>query len=148
MSRISLIVFLFFGILPPMSAQSSFEFYKVVKETPDYSIYTAIIHEGNMLAKEDRPDGLLIIEPGTTGKLSVAMIDKSNNQVIPGANIGFRVAIKNYQTHSLWMYSEDTLFEVDLEEILNECKPGDTLIFMTVDRKYRLPRYEIGTNGC
>lgn len=85
----------------------------------------------------------MTIDAATKGTLSFSTVDRTNGAYKPMKPIGFKIAIRVYETNSIWMYSKETFYEVDLEEIARECKPGDIIIFMTVDKKYQLSRHEL-----
>ena len=44
---------------------------------------------------------------------------------------------------SLWMYSDTVFKKVRLEDIMQECEPGDEIIFIMVNRDYFLQNYEV-----
>ena len=83
------------------------------------------------------------------GAISVATVSLSEDGGTPVKNISFRVAIKNERTNTMYMYSEKTFQEVQLEDILKSCEIGDKIIIMTVDQKYSLPHHVIDVKwGC
>ena len=126
-----------------------FDLFTFVENDRNYSNFTAIIYNGKPLINENTPDGPIRINKDMKGKLSVAAFDNFGNKVNPKAAIGFKVGIKDHRTNTLWMFSEQTFYEVDLADLLKECEWGDSLILMTVDRTYRLPRHELLLNdGC
>ena len=117
--------------------------------SPNYKDCAAILYKGNLLVNEYSPRGKCKLEEGMSGTLTVATVNLSDGGGAPIKNIGFKVAIKNGRTHTIWMYSEKTLQEVQLEDILKKCERGDRILFMTVDQKYSLPHNEIELNsGC
>lgn len=147
--KVSLTV-LFVGMLVLVSAQTVdlSNFWSTTTEAPRPE-FSAILLEGESLYKPGVADGPMTIEVGTKGILSVSTVDRTDGAYKPIKPIGFKIAIKVYETNSMWMYSEETFYEVDLEEVARECKMGDTIIFMTVDKKYQLSRHEvIMIGGC
>lgn len=146
--RISLFILLFFGLTFSTNAQS-LKLLDFEKRDLHYKTFTAILHNGKPIFQFDSPDGALTLSPSAKGKLSIATIDRNGDELTPVHNVGFKVGIKDWRSNTLWMYATETIFEVDLEDILKKCEQGDSLIFMTVDRTYRLPRHEIViTDGC
>lgn len=149
-SRIGLLLFLLMGMTLQLSAQT-FRLFNVRKYEPQYN-YTepaAIVYKGKTLVRHDSRDGPYVFSPGMRGEISVCTIARSTNATKPLAPIGFKVAIKHHKTNSMWMYSEETFYELEIAELLKKCEWGDTLIFMTVDRNYRLSRHKIVVmDGC
>ena len=139
---------LFISISLPNGAQS-FDF---LSSPPSYSNYkecAAILYNGKALVEDYSPRGKCKLEEGMKGKLSVSTVELTANRTTPVKKIGFKVAIKNDRTNTLWMYSEKELMEVQLEDILKKCEKGDRIIFMTVDQKISLPHHEIEIlSGC
>lgn len=149
-SRIGLLLFLLMGMTLQLSAQA-FQLFNTRKYEPrnNYSDPVSIVYKGKILAQPGSLDRPFFVGSGMTGKISVSTIDRSEKGARPIAPIGFNVAIHHAQTNSLWMYSEEPLFEVEIARLLKECDQGDTLIFMPVDRNYRLSRHKIMVmNGC
>ena len=132
------------------SAAQSLDFFINALVPPNYSECAAILYNGNMLVDEYSPKGKCKLEEkNRKGVLSVATVKSSDEGTTPAKNIPFKVAIKNGRTNTIWMYSEKALQEVQLEDILKKCEPGDRIILMTVDQRYSLPHPEIELNwGC
>lgn len=112
--------------------------------------FAAILHNGKPIVNENTPDGPLKMEFGMKGKLSVSSIDRTTKKWTPNNRLGFKVGIRDYRTYTLWLFSEKTLFEIELEDLLKKCEWGDKIIFMIIDRQYQLPRHEIliMSDGC
>lgn len=149
-SRIGLLLFLLMGMTIQLSAQT-FRLFNVRKFEPqyNYSEPAAIVYKGKVLIRTDSTGRNFVFAPGMKGKVSVCTIESASKTILPVAPIGFKVAIQDYKTNSLWMYSEETFYEVEIARILKECARGDTLIFMPVDRNYRLPQHKIVVmDGC
>lgn len=113
------------------------------KTDNDFNECAAIFYKDKMLVNEYSPEGICKLEEGMRGKLKVCSVSLSENGVKKVKDIGFKVAIKDGRTNTIWMYSEQTYFEIELDEILKRCRFEDKLIFMTVDRKYSLPHHEV-----
>ena len=116
----------------------------------NYHDCTAILLNGKILVNEYSPRGFCKLEPKAKGTISVATVSLDDDGARPtNKKIGFRVAIRNERTNTLWMYSPEVLFEVDLKGILNRCEFNDKIIIMTVDQQYSLPHHEIEVyDGC
>jgi len=107
-----------------------------------------LMHNGAPLLEESSSDSPLSISIAAQGKLTIAP-QTCSKAVSADSKVGFKLAIRDYRTNTLWMYSEETLYELDLEKVLGECEMGDALVFMMVDRKFRLPKYEVQVgDGC
>ncbi|MCO6477682.1 MAG: hypothetical protein J5I94_13710 [Phaeodactylibacter sp.] len=118
-----------------------------IRPATNYHDCAAIFFEGEMLADEYSPEGKCKLEAGRKGTLTVATVNLSGSAVVPVENIAFKVAIKNNRTNTIWMYSEKASQEVQLEDILKKCEPGDRIIIMTVDQRYSLPHHEVEVAG-
>ncbi len=115
----------------------------------DYKEFCAILLDGTPVVKRWSTDEELALSTGATGVLSVATIDRMGDKFDPINPVGFKLAIKNHRTNALWMYSNELIYDLDIKEVIKECEPGDQLIFITVDKKYQLPRHELRLNfGC
>ena len=140
------------GHLNVQAQAMELDLFSFTKQPANYSQYAAIAIDGEVVVKDDSPDGILFLPNDSgKGKITVATPNESCSSTAKTAQlpVGFMLAIKNYTTNSLWLYSPEVLYEVDLEEVKQACELGDTLIFITVDRKFRLPRNELALmNGC
>ena len=108
-----------------------------------YNECAAIFFKGKMLVDEYSPKGKCKLEQGMEGKLTVAAVNLSGNTGVPTKSIQFKVAIRNEQTNTLWMYSERSLESVNLKDILKHCEKGDKIVFLTVDKQYALGHNEV-----
>lgn len=108
-----------------------------------YQECAAIFYKGRLLVNEFSPEGKCKLEQGMRGKLSLSTVSLEEDSATPIKKIGFKVAIKNDRTQTIWMFSDRVMQEVELNDILKKCEIGDRIIFMTVDQKYSLPHHEI-----
>lgn len=113
----------------------------------DYRECAAIYFDGKLLVDNYTPEGKCQIIKTRSGKLTLSSVRLAGPKTRPIKNLSFRIAIKNSETNTLWMYAEEIFEEVYLEEILKECKLGDSIIFLTVDKRYSLPHHEIDLGG-
>ena len=119
------------------------------KTVNPFSNCAAVFLDNKILADEYSTNGKCVVQQGTKGKLMVSTVDFSFDSVEPYKTVGFKIAIKNEKTNTLWLYSEKTFYEINLEDILATCEPGDKIILLTVDKEYSLPQNEIAVNwGC
>lgn len=144
--KITLLLSFLFGMHIQSNAQS-LNLFDYQKKERHHTLFTAVLYDGKPIVKEDSPDGPLKLTSRTRGKITIAPIDRTSREVLQNPPIGFKIGIRDYQSNTLWMYSEKTFYEVRLEDILSKCQMGDQVIFMTVDRKYRLPRHEVVVSG-
>ncbi len=113
------------------------------KSDNDFNECAAIFYKDKMLVNDYSPRGKCKLESGMKGKLKVYSVSLSEDGAEKIKDIGFKVAIKDGRTNTIWMYSEQTYYEIELDDILKRCRPEDKLIFMTVDRTYSLPHHEV-----
>ncbi len=129
------------------SSAQSMDLFPAPVVSPYYNNCAAILFKGKMLVNEYTPKGRCNLERGMKGKLTVAAVNLTDEGATPIKNIGFKVAIRNQRTNTLWMYSDEAVEAVQLEEVLEKCEKGDRIIIMTVDRNYSLPHHEISLDG-
>ena len=145
----TLAIFLFLGAVLQTQAQQCQPIFQLASYEEPFSEYSAILLDGSPLFDKNNPNRPLQLSPEATGTLSFFTLNSSVYWQIPKQSIGFKLAIKDAKTNTLWMYSEKPLYEVDLSDLLLKCEEGDRLIFMTVDQKYRLPQNEVMLgDGC
>jgi hypothetical protein len=109
----------------------------------------AIIYKGEMLVDEYSPRGKCKLEGGMKGIITVSAVELNEQGARPVKNIPFKIAIKDAETNTQWMFSDKTFKKVMLEDILKECNNGDKIIIITTDQKYALPHNEIEImDGC
>lgn len=114
------------------------------KSQNDFSDCAAIFYKDTMLAEKFERGKEFVLDQGMTGKLSVSAIRFSGcNSAEAVKKIPFKIAIKDSKSHTIWMFSDDTFYEVELKNILKRCNHDDKIIFMTVDKKYSLSQNEI-----
>lgn len=145
--KLSLLLFFIIGIWGAANSQNSLP--EAFAWDTDYSDCAAIIYNGKMLVDEYSPNGKCKLEQGMKGKLSLSTVQLSDKGGIPVRSLKFQIAIKNDKTNTMWMYSKGPLTEVNLEDVLKECKKDDRIIFLTTDKKIALTHHEIEiVRGC
>jgi len=114
-----------------------------------YSQFCAILHNGVPITSYWDTKSELELSVEKTGTLSVSTVDRTNKEYKAMKPVGFLLGIKNHRTNALWMYSNEVLYKIDVDEIGKKCEYGDQLIFITVDRKHQLPKHQLRLNiGC
>jgi len=78
-----------------------------------------------------------------TGNLTVNTVELSNKESKAVEKIPFRVAIKEKDTQTITLFSKDEFMQVDVKKVLSQCKKGDQIVLLTLDKKYALPHNEI-----
>jgi len=78
-----------------------------------------------------------------TGDLTVSAVQLSANESKALESISFQVAIKEKGTQTITFFSKENFMKVDVKKVLSECKKGDQIVLMAVDKKYDLPHNEI-----
>lgn len=146
--RFTLFIALFFIAFIPLNAQAG-DLFNILDRDYDYSVCAAILYKGNVLVDDYSPKGRCFLEKGMTGKLSISTVSLSETATIPQKTLKFHVAIKNKDTNTLFMITKEAILEIELEDILKQCKRGDIIVFLTVDKQYSLTHHEIDViTGC
>ena len=118
---------------------------------PTFQNCAAILFNGKVLVNAYSPQGECKLVGVAKGTLSVALVDLTDEDATPGKTIGFRVAVRNHRTNTIWMYSAEIFQEVKLEDIRKNFERGDRIIIMTEDQEISLPHHEIEVfwaGGC
>lgn len=95
------------------------------------------------IIKQYNKDAICQIEKSATGKLEIYTVSISETAITPNKRIKFKVGIRDAATQTIWLYSEATFKEIEVENILADCKKGDSIILLTKDKTYALPHNEI-----
>lgn len=104
---------------------------------------TAAFLDHKMVVNEYTPSGKCILAANSSGELTVCTADLSPSGSIPIDKIKFRIAIRDANTQTLWMYSDDLYTTVDVQKVLTKCRKGDHIVLLTTDDQYALPHNEI-----
>ena len=121
----------------------------LAKEKLPFSNCAAIFLNDKMLVDEYSPRGEIRISPDSDGKIYVSTVNFSLDLLTPYKSIGFKVAIRNKKTNTLWMYSDETYAQINLKSILSKCEVGDEIVLLTVDKEYSLSHNTIKIDwGC
>ena len=78
-----------------------------------------------------------------TGDLTVNTVDLSPTQSKALDQIPFKVAIKEKETQTITLFSKEDFMKVDVKKVLSQCKKGDQIVLLTLDKQYALPHNEI-----
>lgn len=103
----------------------------------------AIFYNGKMLVDDYSPTGLCRLSSQARGKLSVHTVDLGPGLARAVGRLKFRVALRDGQTKTLLSVSDKTYREIDLAGLLKKCRPGDSIVILTIDERYALLHNEI-----
>ncbi|GAB2800811.1 hypothetical protein GCM10027275_53540 [Rhabdobacter roseus] len=112
------------------------------RQTP-FSACSAAFLNNKMIVNEYSPQGTCTVAAGATGQLTVCTAELSPQASKAIDKIDFKVAIRDEQTHTLLMYSDETYRQVDIQRVLSQCKKGDRIVLLTTSNLYALPHNEI-----
>ena len=99
--------------------------------------------DGKIVVDDYSPTGKCTLPIGAKGELTVCTADLSPTSSIPVDKIKFRIAVRDGNTKTLWMYSGDSFTKVNIRKVLSRCKKGDHIVLLTTDSEYALPHNEI-----
>ena len=160
-SKCSLFTVLFFAALVNLNAQEGYAFNLFhpvpgnnecnvmlsytdsAPKSTDYSDCAAILYNGQMLVDRYSPSGKCKLEVGKGGSLSVSTVAFTEKSATPQKALKFHLAIKNQKTNTLFLLTIEPVSEIKLDDVLKQCKEGDSLVVLTVDKRYSLTHHEI-----
>jgi hypothetical protein len=104
---------------------------------------TAAFLDNKLVVDQYSPEGKCTLSLNATGELTVATIDGSETGVFSVDKIRFKVALKDKNTGTLTMFTDENYKRLDVQKVLARCKKGDSIILITLDDTYALPHNEI-----
>jgi len=104
---------------------------------------SAAFLNNKMVVDEYAPNGKCKLAANTVGKLTVCTADLSPTGNKAKEKISFRIAIRDKNTKTLVMFSDETYKEVNIEKVMQKCTAGDQIVLLTTDSQYALPHNEI-----
>ncbi|MCC6463302.1 MAG: hypothetical protein IT260_22725 [Saprospiraceae bacterium] len=104
---------------------------------------SAAFLDNKMVVDDYSPTGKCSLPDTATGELTVCTADLSPQGSHPVDQIKFKVAIRDQQTGTLTMFSNETFKRVDIRNILSRCRKGDHIVLITMVDEYALPHNEI-----
>ncbi len=99
--------------------------------------------DNKMVVDDYSPTGHCEIAKSATGELSVQTANLSSDGGVPTGKIGFKIAIRDGNTKTLFSFSDKTYKQVDIKTVLAKCKAGDAIVLLTTDAEFALPHSEI-----
>ena len=112
----------------------------------DHNVYrncSAAFLDSKMIVDKYSPTGKCVLSSTATGELTVNTVDLSPTESKMVDPIGFRVAIRDKETKTLFSYSGEEFKKLDIQKILARCRKGDSIVLLTVNDDYALPHNEI-----
>lgn len=132
-----------------LAGAQAFDAFALLTPVRHYELYAGIVYEDQLLFQQSESSGPLQLTREASGTISVQTWHGHCASLELAEPIGFQVAIKDIETNTMWMYSQEVLQEVEAADLLSHCKLGDVLVFMTVDRQYKMGRHEVQVmDGC
>lgn len=95
-----------------------------------------------MVVDSYSPKGKCHLSAGAAGVLTVQTVNLLPNHTEAVGKIDFRVAIRDKATGTLHMFTGETYQQVPVQAVLADCKKGDHIVLLTVDKQYALPHNE------
>ncbi len=108
-----------------------------------FSNCTAAFLDDKMVVDTYTPTGKCTVAVTATGVLAVCTADLSPTASIPVDKVKFKIALRDHNTGTLTMYSDETFKRVLIQKVLAKCHPGDHILLITLDDQYALPHNEI-----
>lgn len=99
--------------------------------------------DNKVVVDQYSPEGKCTLPLNATGDLTVATIDGSETGIFSVDKIKFKVALKDKNTGTLTMFTDENYKRLDVQKVLTRCKKGDSIILLTLDDTYALPHNEI-----
>lgn len=104
---------------------------------------TAAFLDNKVVVDQYSPEGKCTLPLNATGELTVATIDGSETGIFSVDKIKFKVALKDKNTGTMTMFTDENYKRLDIQKVLARCKKGDSIVLITLDDIYALPHNEI-----
>ena len=105
---------------------------------------TAVLLNNKMVVNEYSTSGKCELAIDAKGIFTVQPVSLGENgSADPQGKRRFKVAIRDGNTKTLFSYADQTFEEIDANKILSQCKKGDSIVFITMDRDLALPHSEV-----
>ncbi len=104
---------------------------------------TAAFLDNKIVVDDYSPTGKCSLAATATGKMTVCTADLSPNASVAVDRITFKIAIRDHQSKTLVMFSNENYQQVDIQKVLSKCRKGDHIVLLTLDTRYALPHNEI-----
>ena len=108
-----------------------------------FSNCSAAFLNNKMVVDEYSTKGKSKIGTNATGILTVCTAELSPMSAKAVEKIVFKIAIRDKDTKTLLMFSDEAFNQVNIQQVLKKCEKGDHIVLMTTDNQYALPHNEI-----
>lgn len=110
----------------------------------EFTNCTAVLLNDKMVVNEYTPTGKCELDLDAKGIFTVQPVSlQDNNVTIPQGKRRFKIAIKDSNTKTLTSFSDQIYTEIEVGKVLRQCKKGDYIVFITLDRELALPHNEV-----
>ena len=110
----------------------------------DFSSCAGAFLGKKLVVNEYTTTGTCVMAATATGELTLRPVFFTEGEDLKsGDKIPFKVAIRNGSTKTLLSWSEKTYRELDIQKVLKDCKKGDSVVLLTLDRQWSVPHPEI-----
>lgn len=110
----------------------------------NFSNCAAAFLDQKMVVNEYTTEGKCVVDAAAKGMLTLRPAELTDGKTVKaGEKISFKIAIRDGNSKTLWLFSEKTYQEIALPEVLSQCKKGDSIVLLTVEREWALPHSEI-----
>lgn len=115
-----------------------------VGQNNNFTNCTAVLLNNKMVVNEYTPTGKCELAGDAKGTFTIQPVSlQDQGVVIPQGKRRFKIAIKDANTKTLTSFSEETYTEIEVSKVLSQCKKGDHIVFITLDRDLALPHNEV-----
>ena len=117
----------------------------VSKAQNRFSDCSVLLLNEQVLVENYSPNATCNVSKAAKGWLTAGTITLGENSMKPNADgkFEFGVAIKDMETGTLHLFSFEKYKKVKIEEVLRQCKAGDSIVILTANSKFALPHNEI-----
>lgn len=137
--KITLILFIVAILSISTQAQMMFEDPYRQEVNESYTIDLIIQYDNKPLNEWSFAKERLTLGMGMYGDISLKIID-SSQRLTSIEDPTFQIAIIDDKTGTQRMLSNKVYTKVNAEEIVSQCDEGESIIILTTDRKYALPK--------
>ena len=110
----------------------------------DFTNCTAVLLNNKMVVNEYTPSGKCELAIDAKGVFTVQPVSLGENgSADPRGKRRFKIAIRDGNTRTLFLYADKAYEEIEANKILSQCKKGDSIVFITMDRDLALPHSEV-----
>ena len=116
----------------------------VAKGQNDFTNCTAVLLNNKMVVNEYTPSGKCELAIDAKGVFTVQPVSLGENgSADPQGKHRFKIAIRDFNTKTMISFSDQTYMEIDASKVLSQCRKGDSIVFITMDRHLALPHNEV-----